>query len=245
MHCSNHSSRVRTAWGWHSALLAVLLIASAQLVAHPVKLRLAEPVGHVLETRIARPPSPLAEHVDGIVVLGGSTARVAAALALADRHTEAIVVLSGPSPDEVAMVRNKIGVCGRLKVDTRARTTYENALYSKDLVRPRDGQCWVIVTSAVHMPRAVGVFNAVGFPVTPWPVNDTPQARTAMSDLVWHEVLGLVAYRALGRTRVLFPDAGSSNAEQTAPACATMGRLANSEGYTSSEQVLANTQRRF
>jgi uncharacterized SAM-binding protein YcdF (DUF218 family) len=67
------------------------------------------------------------------------------------------------------------------------------------------GQSWVLVTSALHMPRAIGAFQAVGFPVHPWPVIDTPAGGKPLSDRVWHEVLGLLGYWALGRSASPYP----------------------------------------
>jgi hypothetical protein len=116
-------------------------------------------------------------------------------------------VLSGPGEDEVAIAQEHTRVerVGTLVIDHRARNTYENALYSKDLVTPRYGQCWVLVTSAVHMPRAVGAFEAVGFSVLPWPVDDTPKLSEGLSAWVWREVFGLIGYRMFGRTHNLYP----------------------------------------
>ena len=59
------------------------------------------------------------------------------------------------------------------------------------------------VTSAVHMPRALTVFCSNGFAVEPWPIKDTPTESGEVARQVQHELLGLLAYRLLGRTRVL------------------------------------------
>ncbi len=62
------------------------------------------------------------------------------------------------------------------------------------------------MTSAVHMPRAFGAFERVGFPVLPWPIDDTPRVGKDLTARVWHEVRGLVGYRAFGRTRQALPE---------------------------------------
>ena len=192
--------------GW---VLAILALSSMLLLGQPLEARLVVGVGQLLKERIQRSVSPRDAHLDGIIVLGGSPTRVRAALQLAEQFPEAALVLSGPGDNEVAIAQEhaRIERIGTLVIDRRARNTYENALYSKDLVTPRSGQCWVVVTSAVHMPRAVGVFEAVGFPVLPWPVDDTPQSSDGVSAWVWREVFGLIGYWAFGRTRDLYPKA--------------------------------------
>ena len=70
----------------------------------------------------------------------------------------------------------------RILVETRSRNTYENAVYSKELAQPQPGQIWLLVTSANHMPRAVGCFRAVGFDVIPYPV-DYDTGPDAQADL--------------------------------------------------------------
>lgn len=201
--CAASVSRRRLAM-----LCALMLILSGapQAIVNQLRIGLAAPIARVLETWVAQAPPASIARIDGIIVLGGSSRRLREALKLAALHPDAAIVLSGPGDDEVALARSASAVAGRLEIDRRARNTYENALYSKDLVRPRDGECWAVVTSALHMPRAVGVFSAVGFPVMPWAVGDTSHLPNALASTVWHEVLGLIGYRALGRTRELLPE---------------------------------------
>ena len=188
-----------------SALAGLLLVSPLVILVAPVEAKLVKIAARWLETRITRAALPDDVHLDGIIVLGGASSRVRAALALAERFPDAPIVLSGPGAREVAVARHALGQSVRLRIDRRATTTYENALFSKDLVAPRSGACWAVVTSALHTPRAIGAFQAVGFPVLPWPVNDTPQAAEVLSAKVWHEVLGLVGYWAFGRSSSLFP----------------------------------------
>jgi uncharacterized SAM-binding protein YcdF (DUF218 family) len=75
----------------------------------------------------------------------------------------------------------------------------------------------VLVTSAAHMPRAVGSFRAIGFSVVPWPADhdttapvawalrpDIGTRLTQLDDAV-REWLGLLAYRLASRTEALLP----------------------------------------
>ena len=104
----------------------------------------------------------------------------------------------------------------RILIDDRSRNTFENALFSKKVANPQPGEVWLLVTSAVHMPRAVGCFRRVGWTILPYPV-DYHTGRSITPDLfdlaenlalferAMREWVGLVAYRLLGRTDALFP----------------------------------------
>ena len=59
----------------------------------------------------------------------------------------------------------------RILLEDRSRNTIENALYSKQIAQPKPGERWLLVTSAYHLPRAMGVFRKAGFPVEPCPVD--------------------------------------------------------------------------
>ena len=206
----------RSGWGAGAlpAITGLLLVSPLVVLAAPVEARLVKIVARWLENRITRPALPSGAHVDGIIVLGGASSRVRAALALAERFQDAPIVLSGPGDGEIAVARDALGQSTRLRIDRRPTTTYENARFSKDLVAPRSDACWAVVTSALHMPRAIGAFQAVGFSVLPWPVHDTPLTAEVLSAKVWHEVLGLVGYRAFGRSSSVFPSSAQDCALQ-------------------------------
>lgn len=195
-----------------------------------------------LEARFPVPPVPA--HIDGIIELGGAVdpavseahgqvalnsagARVTETLALALRHPEATLLLSGgdasivPRPgereaDATRRLLVELGVpARRVLVEDRSRNTYENALYSYALAAPKPGETWLLVTSAAHMPRAVGCFRRVGWNVLPYPVDfrTVPHPPFAFSlegdlsllELAAKEWIGLAAYRLLDRTDVLLP----------------------------------------
>jgi uncharacterized SAM-binding protein YcdF (DUF218 family) len=197
-----------------------------------------------LENRFTRPPEPA--HIDGIVVLGGgmdsevntvrhgweltrSGDRMVETVRLALRHPEArIVVAAGPSAlatdeePEGEAARRMFAAFGidpaRVQIDDRSRNTDENAAYAKTLAGNVDGQTWLLVTSAFHMPRAVGLFRQVGFPVVPWPADhlsagseglqlklDQPTENAAITSLALREWIGLLGYRLLGKTADLLP----------------------------------------
>lgn len=217
-------------------LLAAILVAVAIL---PWSDWLLAP----LEERFPR-PSALPERIDGVVVLGGAidpllsaarglpslngaAERLLAMLELAHRYPEAQMVFSSGSGSvtrqdlkEAPVVRSlleSIGFdCTRVIFEAQSRNTWENAVFSRDLVRPEAGQTWLLVTSAAHMPRAMGAFRAAGWQIIPYPVDylTVPGGRgggLSVADGVsairpaLHEWLGLIYYRARGWSDSWYP----------------------------------------
>ncbi len=197
-----------------------------------------------LEDRFAQ-PAPMPAHVDGIVVLGGAVEtaltesrglpslngaaeRMTTLVMLARRYPDARLAFTGGSgslaPGELAeadvarALWSGMGVpASRTVFEGLSRNTYENAVFLKELVHPQPGETWLLVTSAIHMPRSVGIFRRVGWDVVPYPV----AYKTGWDWRVWshpslgehldllddavHEYVGLLAYWLLGRTDALFP----------------------------------------
>ena len=191
--------------------------------------------------QVAAPPA----HVDGIIVLGGAVdtertqergipalnwaaERMTAFAGLARRYPQAKLVFTGGSgafrpgslkeTDVARALFTDLGVDqSRMIYEDKSRTTFENAEQTRRLVNPKPGEVWILVTSANHMPRSVGVFRHVGWDVLPWPVGfKTPPRRGVpilgslaghlnVVDLAFHEWLGLLAYYLTGRTDTLFP----------------------------------------
>ena len=147
-------------------------------------------------------PPPIA----GIIVLGGQDRRVDEALRLAARFPAATLVITGASQKAIDHLRAGAGPAQNIIIEPFAKNTFENAFYTKKLVRRMPGERWLLVTSAIHMPRAMGSFERVQFPVEPWPVYDTPSALEYALPAVLKEYLGLLSYRLLNRTQSLFPD---------------------------------------
>jgi len=195
----------------------------------------------ILENRFPVPELPA--RVDGIIALGGdfsaadaeargplavASPRVNGLAALARRYPNARLVFSGGSArvlrpdlreaDQAARMLERLGIePRRLTLERDSRNTYENALFSKRLVDPKPGETWILVTSAAHMPRAVGTFRKAGWPVIAFPVGFHTGAAAAerirlqfdsgLSDLdiAAREYAGLALYYVLGRTSALFP----------------------------------------
>jgi uncharacterized SAM-binding protein YcdF (DUF218 family) len=192
------------------------------------------------------PPQVVKEgEVYGIIVLGGSTSpgltvargqpslngaaeRLVAFAELSRRYPDAKLVFTGGSgslapgrlreADVAAAVLRAMDIdTSRILFERESRNTFENGTYTKALVNPAPGEKWLLVTSAMYMPRAVGVFREAGWPVTPYPVDYRTGGRIRFNfgfDLArrgesmqrgLREWIGLVAYRMLGRTSAVFP----------------------------------------
>lgn len=201
-------------------------------------------LSHVLESRFP-PWDPSRGAPDGIVVLagaispelsrdygtpivGGDAGRIIAIAKLVRAYPEARIIYSGgdgslrgdgpvetrflpPLLDDFGIARD------RVTLEPRSRNTVENAVFSKEIAKPKLGERWLLVTSAQHMPRAIGCFRQAGFPVEAYPVAWHTGTSVDFSpglniggnlgrlDSVTHEWIGLVAYWATGRTNTLLP----------------------------------------
>jgi uncharacterized SAM-binding protein YcdF (DUF218 family) len=182
---------------------------------------------------------------DGIVVLGGaispelslargvpdlneSAERVTAAAVLARTYPEARIVYSGGTgriirhhgveAEVAADLFQSIGLPRqRFLLEGRSRNTVENAEFSRALVAPKPGERWLLVTSAYHMPRAMGIFRAAGFAVEAYPVDwrsadedvllpfEAVSIGLRRTDTAAREWIGLVAARLAGKSTELFP----------------------------------------
>lgn len=69
-----------------------------------------------------------------------------------------------------------------LRLETASRNTYENALFTRQLLAETGIRRILLVTSASHMPRSVRLFTAQGFQVIPAP------ADFQVSDAEWQEL---------------------------------------------------------
>lgn len=197
-----------------------------------------------LESRFVRPAEPA--RIDGIVVLGGamdtrvntvrqgwelkrSGDRFVETLRLALRHPEARILIAGAgsilTPGEVSEAEagarffTDFGIAReRLVLENQSRNTEENAVNAKAVGQPKPGETWLLVTSAFHMPRSMGLFRRAGFSVIPWPTDymapgneslglkfDEASENLAISNIALREWVGLAGYYLTGRIDEIVP----------------------------------------
>jgi uncharacterized SAM-binding protein YcdF (DUF218 family) len=183
---------------------------------------------------------------DGIIILGGSidadlsvahggavvrseADRIIAAAVLARRYPNARILFTGGSAnllsndakeaDYAGALFESLGVAkARLTMERRSRNTQENVEFSKAMVAPKSGERWLLVTSAFHMPRSVGLFRKAGFAVEPYPVDWRVGGKSDLlaffavaddglgrTEIALREWMGLIAYRASGKIDELLP----------------------------------------
>ncbi len=229
----SHKWGRRMLGGVAAALVVMTLLPVGEWVLYPLEARF--------------PPNPaLPQRIAGIVVLGGGEdaaltsawgrvtingagERFLGSIELARRYPEARLLFAGgngsmadrdapPGADIARTLYLGQGlVPSRLLFEIESRNTAENASLGKALARPAPGEVWVLVTSAFHMPRAVGAFCKAGWPVIAYPVDHrTLRGRLVRLDggitgnldelsVGIKEWLGLAAYYLTGRTSEPFP----------------------------------------
>ena len=231
---------LRGAHKWSKRVLSVAVTAMLILAFLPV----GEWVLYPLEARFQVNP-PLPPKVHGIIVLGGpedafkssvwdqvevndAAERFLASITLARRFPEAKLVFTSGSGSltnqqlKGAQVAKRLYAeqgldVSRILFESESRNTSENATLSKVLAKPAPGETWVLVTSAFHMPRSVGIFCKTGWVVHAFPIDhrtvkghllriDTGLLGTLNNLSVGiREWVGLAAYFATGRTAALLP----------------------------------------
>ncbi|HZL40511.1 MAG TPA: YdcF family protein [Pseudolabrys sp.] len=176
-------------------------------------------LGGLISTRLSQ--------VHGAPVVDGAADRIIALAKLARQFPNARIVFAGGNgslaggPAEADFVGPLLDVLGvpreRVALERNSRNTAENAAFSKDIANPKPGARWLLVTSAWHMPRAVGCFRRAGFAVEAYPVDwrtgvgfefRLPRSFAGdlgRTDLAVNEWLGLLAYWLTGRTSALLP----------------------------------------
>lgn len=125
--------------------------------------------------------------------------------------------------DVVERILDDIGFdADRVTFEAEARNTFENAVYSYELIKPANDERWLLVTSAFHIARAVGCFRRAGWPVIAYPTDYRTSGKAGFNlpikasqglrsfDQAVHEWIGLVAYRLLGYTQSFFPAPNTS-----------------------------------
>ena len=217
-------------------LTALAFLSVLALTAFP----LATPLLASLERQYPPAPA-LPAQVDGIIVLGGAEdvgpfarwgvtgvngggERLTAGVELARRFPQAKLIFTGGSASLIysdahtapaQMTRAlwlSLGVPDtQILLEDRSRNTAENAIFTRDLMQPKDGEVWILVTSAWHMPRSMETFQRNGWTgLVAWPVDFRSGGQMFRlewrlddhlqdADVALKEYLGLLAYRIAGK----------------------------------------------
>jgi uncharacterized SAM-binding protein YcdF (DUF218 family) len=221
-------------------LIGLTLVLATLPALFPIMEMLAKP----LEDHFGQ-PNPLPNTIDGILVLGGSVdwpisqsrgimnlnkagERMFAVSTLAEHYPTAKLVFTGlfeeVIPNELSMAAQSKTFLSGPEFQNRsvtfigaARSTYEEALLSIQTVQPQTGERWLLVTSAYHMPRAIGVFKTQGWTLIPYPVDYQSTGKLEFKptfnvfgglvdlDDLAREWGALFIYKRLGRIEKMFP----------------------------------------
>lgn len=170
-------------------IVTVLFVASNSWVANSLQ--------RLVEQQYLPPVTP--PTADAIVVLGGGTEsgsyprtfveingagdRVIAGVRLYREAAAPYVLLSGGNitwvssrsstpATEMAELMTFMNVPEEdLVLQDQSQNTHEDATYSAEILNEKGAKSIVLVTSALHMPRSVALFEAQGFNVIPYPVD--------------------------------------------------------------------------
>ncbi|MCX8506853.1 MAG: YdcF family protein, partial [Alphaproteobacteria bacterium] len=188
----NPEKSQKSGWFVRLSILAMMLVMLGLNIL-PMRNFLVRPLEDAIPA-----PAAMPKHITGMIVLGGAidgylsplrhevivtgaAARIIAAIRLAKQYPQAKIIYSGGSAALNNAGASEAILAGQLwremgmsdahlMLESRSRNTYENAVFSRELVQPQPRETWLLVTSAIHMPRALGVFRHVGWEVTPYPV---------------------------------------------------------------------------
>ena len=198
-----------------------------------------------LESRFQTNPT-LPEKIDGIIVLSGAenpelssiwkqvelnaaAERDLTFLRLAKTYPNSKLIFTGGSgsltkqefkgADIAEKLFNQLDFnTSKIIFERESRNTYENIIYSKNIIKPNKNENWILITTGWHMPRSIGISCKAGWPVIPFPVDH----QTKKDDLFRVEFnlaknletlktgikewMGLFAYYLSGKTTSFLPE---------------------------------------
>lgn len=189
---------------WRRLAIALAVLAVGWTLVWSIP-RCSEWLRATLEGRYHAVDEHALPQADAIVVLGGGSLRwlmrAQADEALESDHSRLaagarawlagrapLVVLSGgggrrSEAERMAVAIERLGVpASAVLLEERSGNTRDNARFTAALVAPRGVERILLVTSAVHMPRAVVWFRQAGFDVVPVPV---PEPKTGPGWRAW------------------------------------------------------------
>jgi uncharacterized SAM-binding protein YcdF (DUF218 family) len=128
-----------------------------------------------------------------------------------------LLFVGAPTPDGkssvaafMAEIATNSGVPpGAVAVETKSRNTYQNLAFTREMIASHPGLAW-LVTSAVHMPRAMAVARKLGIRLHPYPCDYRASplqhwyawlpnsGGPSMFAQAFHEIVGRLYYRMKG-----------------------------------------------
>ena len=153
---------------------------------------------------------------DAVILLGGvgldfdnPANRIMHALQIYRAGKAPLIVISGGNPDPLVRLGAPRSI---LILEPESRNTRENAVNTAAIFKAHGWQNGLLVTSAIHMPRALAAFQRVGLNVVPAATGidarlfqsdgsvDLQMNKEALSQTAAaiKEIVGLLVYRCLG-----------------------------------------------
>ena len=157
-------------------------------------LRVASALALTLESRYPQQPSTGIQRHDALVVLGGGIrmptppAKQVQLGRASDRYWYAVQLYNAGKVDKIIVSGGNILPQEGLKseafyvhqllvgwgvpredvyIEGRSRTTFENKKYVESILKQQEVESFLLVTSAIHMPRAYSLFRGMNYTITP------------------------------------------------------------------------------
>lgn len=189
-------------------------------------------------------PSQLLAHYDAVIVLSGMTDaqnsssdriefsgavdRILAGITLIKKGRADMLIISGGDGSLTQQYKPEARVLrdfslewglprNQILIDDKSRNTYENAVFTAELLENQKVEKLLLITSAFHMVRSRGCFRKVGLDVDVYPVDYMAankgddfrrflpsSSSLAKTNLVIHELIGIFVYGITGRADYKF-----------------------------------------
>jgi uncharacterized SAM-binding protein YcdF (DUF218 family) len=156
------------------------------------------------------------------VALGGSAERLTESILIIKNNPNIKIIFSGGSAylnqreltesNSAKIFFSEMGLdTSKIIFEDESRNTYENILFSKKIAKPKDIENWLVITSASHMKRVIGVATKANWNLIPYATdfNFTKKYDFSISinilqnlnqsNKAAHEWIGLVYYFLTGK----------------------------------------------
>ena len=191
----------------------------------------------------SKPEYSLPNNIDGLLILGGPTnyklthlhnqvsfnesaERLTEALKIIRLHKPKKIIFTGGSSKKnfksshayvVKKFFSEMGIdVSQIIFEFKSRNTYENIVFSKKIVNPKNTENWIVISSSFHMRRVINISDQLDWKLIPYPVDfRVGKSFSLMPNINFlkninsfnlgsHEIIGLISYYFLGRSKKLF-----------------------------------------